>query len=99
MTIPTDHAKIVKFIKKKERFIRPMRTILKSNTTYEMRLITIRMIIVFTAPETISAIIYSETLRGAMNILLKFLDHMFQRLPTEIEYWVIRITSQRTIPI
>src|SRR3989304_10228733 len=35
---------------------------------------------------------------GATNIFLKLWDHTFQRAPTDIEYWVIRIISHSSIP-
>lgn len=53
----------------------------------------------FIIPEEACAQKYSVTHIGAINILLKFLDHMFHILPTEIVYCVIRTISHKSIPI
>jgi hypothetical protein len=52
----------------------------------------------FAIPERTWAKIYSCTIRGAINILLKFLAQMFQRLPTATEYSMIQIICHNSMP-
>ena len=48
-----------------------------------------KTIIAFIAPENTKEILYSKSEIGLKKILLKFLDQILHKLPTEIEYWVM----------
>ena len=52
----------------------------------------------FIDPEKMNAKRYSVTDMGVKNILLRFLAQILQRLPTEIEYWVMYTSCQSIIP-
>src|SRR5271157_640178 len=89
--VPTEKAKKVKLINDRMSGIKPIRVILKPNTKIDRIELIISTIHAFSIPESVCARIYSLSIRGAMKRLLKFLDQIFQRLPTETEYSMIQM--------
>lgn len=83
---PVVQENMVKFTKPIIRLMIPIEKILKSKTTKAIKEIKINENKVFAIEESIKAKIYSIKDKGVINILLRFLDHIFQRAPTDIEY-------------
>jgi hypothetical protein len=59
----------------------------------------INIMIAFNIPERDCENTYSNNDMGAINILVKLSDHIFQRLPTDTEYWMMKIISHKSIPV
>ena len=76
----------------------PMVSKLKWNIKKDSIELIQRITHVLPIPERVWAKIYSCSIRGAMNILLRFRPQMFQRLPTEMEYSIIQIICHNNMP-
>ena len=98
MAIPMAKAKNVRLIKDRTKVKMPILSILKLNTKKDNIMLMKSIMHAFTIPENAWAKIYSLTIRGAINILLKFLAQIFQRLPTATEYSTIQIICHNNIP-